>query len=115
MPILGGCVSFAHHDAYLVSRTRTLNIDVPTGHWGWGPCGPAEIAGQYTVVLPEAPADQKEYAYSVLTITPQKDRDGREVSFDAGYVSVDRAKNKVVVALHTPQGDFWANGTYRLY
>jgi hypothetical protein len=93
-----------------------LTVYAPTGAWGVGghSLGIYRETGVISIALPSPPTvASRRYDTSELAVEDASPS-ARPVAVSAGYVEVDLRLKRVVVALATTQGEFWANGSYPL-
>jgi hypothetical protein len=121
MALLGiaGCVHVPERFSMLdcSGASSTLTLYAPTGSWGVGGHSLSiyRETGTISITLPSAPgAIRQRYDAKELVVSDTSPFPAKPVAVTAGYVEINTGEHRAVVAVTTPDGEFWANGSYPL-
>ncbi len=95
----------------------TLTLQAPTGCWGAGGHSVSVYreTGTVTITLPGVPgAGQQRYSAQELKIMDTSPYPAKPIAITSGYVEIDASGRRVEGVVSTPEGGFWANGSYPL-
>jgi len=116
---IAGCVHVPERFSMLErsGASSTLMLHAPTGSWGAGGHSLSiyRETGTISIRLPTAPRGVRQrYEAQELVVSDTSPYPAKPVAVTVGYVEIDTGEHRAVVAISTPDGEFWANGSYPL-